>query len=154
MKRLLRGSFGEGAARTASDGPPDAPRIQTGRIEFVFALVRAETPEQLSRRLGLVATMSTDHDGVVHDILGPLLVTAFGTLASARPSPTSRTNLVMQLRERLKGNIKIIRVAADGHFGLFGDDTRLSFTFTFPRFDAALAALGRVEWGHAEEFKE
>jgi len=78
---------------------------------------------------------------------------AFGTLRAARHSATSRTSLVSHLQERFGSDIRIVHGAADGHFGLFGGDTGFSYTFTFPRFDAALAVLGRLEFGQTVELR-
>src|SRR5438034_3713735 len=129
----------------------DTPKIQSGRFEFVFVFVRADSPEQLAERIGLVADAGIEHRAVVHNLVGPMVVMAFGTLRAAQPSPMSRTELVSHMQQRFGSDIKIVHGAADGHFGLFGGDTRLSYTFTFPRFDAALATLGRLEFGHTEE---
>jgi hypothetical protein len=40
---------------------------------------------------------------------------------------------------------------ADGHFGLFGDNSRINYTFTFDGFEAALAALLQIQLGQARE---
>jgi len=44
--------------------PLDRPKIQSGRIEFIFVLVRAESPEQLSERIRFVADAGVKHDAV------------------------------------------------------------------------------------------
>jgi hypothetical protein len=80
-----------------------------------------------------------------------MVVMAYGTLRPGEPSG-SRQQLVGHLQERFGADIKILHGAADGHFGNFGSEKRLAFTFTFPRFDTALATLGRLEFGQAEEF--
>jgi hypothetical protein len=116
-------------------------------------LVRADTPQQLSERIGLVADISHQHDAAVHSVIGPLVVIAFGTLPSGQQPPGSRTLLISQLRERIHDNIKIVHGAVDGHFGSFGSEGLLSYTFAFPGFDSALAALGRLEFGQTEEFQ-
>ena len=131
----------------------DRSKIQLGWIEFIFVLIRAESPAQLSERIGLVADAGIKHDAVVHDLIGPMVVMAFGTIRAAQHSTTSRTSLVSHLQERFGNDIRIVHGATDGHFGLFGGDARFSFTFTFPRFDAALATLGRLEFGQTEELR-
>jgi hypothetical protein len=131
----------------------DTPKIQAGRIEFVFVLVRADSPEQLAERIGLVADAGVNHHAVVHDLVGPMVVMAFGTLRGAEHLPMSRSELVSHLQQRFSSDIRIVHGVADGHFGLFGGKTRLSYTFTFPRFDAALATLGRLEFGQIEELR-
>jgi hypothetical protein len=131
----------------------DVPKIQSGRIEFVFVLVRADSPEQLAERIGLVADVGTEHDAVVHTMVGPMVVMAFGTLRAEQHSPTSRSELVSHLQQQFGKDIRIVHGAADGHFGSFGSATRISYSFTFPRFDSALATLGRLEFGQTEELR-
>lgn len=133
--------------------PLDTPKIQAGRIEFVFVLVRADSPEHLAERIGLVADAGIEHHAVVHDLVGPMVVMAFGTPKAAEHVPMSRSELVSHLQQRFASDLRIVHGAADGHFGLFGGDTRLSYTFTFPRFDTALATLGRLEFGQTEELR-
>ena len=128
----------------------ETPKIQSGRIDFIFAFARADTPEQLAERVGLVANAGIEHEAVVHDLIGPLVVMAFGTLGPARPSG-SRQQLVSHLVQQFGADIKIVHGAADGHFGTFGSRTRLSYTFTFPSFDLALMTLGQLEFGQTEE---
>jgi len=132
---------------------PDALQIRSGRIEFVFLFVRADSPQQLGDRIGLVADTGMEHNAVVHNVVGPMVVIAFGTLRAEEYSPTSRTELVSRLRERFGKDIKIVHGAADGHFGPFGSKNYLAFTFTFPQFDTALATLGRLEFGQTEELR-
>ncbi len=63
----------------------------------------------------------------------------------------SRTELVRHMQQRFGGDIKIVHGAADGHFGSFGSEKRLAYTFTFPQFGTALATLARLEFGQSEE---
>jgi hypothetical protein len=129
----------------------DATRIKPSRIEFIFTFLRADAPEQLAERIGLVADAGIGHEAVVHDIIGPMVVMAFGTLRPGAPS-SPRQRLVSRLQQQFGADIKIVHGAANGHFGLFGSEKRLAFTFTFPRFDHALATLARLEFGRTEEF--
>lgn len=154
LSRQLSEYLAPKAAQDLLDGRSlDTPKIQSGRIEFIFVFVRADSPEQLAARTGLVADAGIQHHAVVHDLVGPMVVMAFGTLGAAEHLPTSRSELVSHLQQRFSSDIKVVHGAADGHFGLFGGDTRLSYTFTFPRFDTALATLGRLEFGQTEELR-
>jgi len=48
---------------------------------------------------------------------------------------------------------RIIHGAAHGHYGLLGSEKHImNYTFIVPRFDAALGALSRLEFGEIEEF--
>ncbi len=129
----------------------DMLKIHSGRIEFIFAFVRADSPEHLAERIGLVADAGIEHNAMVHDLVGPMVVMAYGTLRPGEPSG-SREQLVSHLQQQFAADIKIVHGAADGHFGSFGSEKRLAFTFSFLRFDHALATLGRLEFGRTEEF--
>jgi hypothetical protein len=58
------------------------------------------------------------------------------------------------MHERLGAEIKILQGAADGHYGLFGGESRLSYTFLVPHFDRMLAVLGRLQFGETKEYQE
>jgi hypothetical protein len=141
----------EAVQAVLDDGVLDPPRIHSGRFEFIFAFVRADSPEQLAQRIGRVAETGIEHEATVHDLIGPMVVMAYGTLRRGEPSG-SHQQLVSHLQQQFGADIKVVYGTADGHFGAFGSEKHLAFTFTFPRFDQALAALGRLEFGHAEEF--
>jgi len=150
--QMLSKLVGADVAVSIVKGQPLAiPRIQSRRIEFVFVLIRADSPEQLSKRIGLVTDAGLKHGAVVHSVIGPMVVMAFGTLRWAQPADTSRTNLVNYMQERFGNDIRIAHGAADGHFGNFGGGKSIHLTFSFPRFEAVLAALGRLEFGQTEE---
>jgi|ERR1043166_344746 hypothetical protein len=128
------------------------PPITQGRIEFVLAFVRAESPTQISERVGRVADLTVEHGAVVFHSVGALVVAAFGTLRQPPSSSGSRASLVQALREQLAGDVKIVHGAADGHYGPFGSAKRISYTFVVPKFDAILGTLSRLEFGQSEEF--
>ncbi len=154
--RQLGKYLSPGLVKAAAKGgsPPASPKIQSGRIEFVFVLLRADKPQQLEARIGLVTDAGYRHDAVVHTVVGPMVVMAFGTLRSARHSATSRTKLVGYMQEQFGSEVRIVHGAADGHFGNFVGDRSIHYTFTFPGFAAALATLGRLEFGQTEELPE
>jgi hypothetical protein len=91
------------------------------------------------------------HDAVVHSLVGPMTLMALGTLREALHPAASRAGMASDVQERFGSDVRIVHGAADGHFGNFGGDTSIHYTFTFPRFDAALTALGRLEFGQTAE---
>jgi len=154
LKEKLSEYISADAIEAFMDGRPlNIPKIQAGRIEFIFVLVRAESPEQLSERIGVVAGVGVEHDALVHSMVGPMVIMAFGAFKATQHSPESRAELVNHLHQRFGNDLKIVHGAADGHFGSFGSATRISYSFTFPRFDSALATLGRLEFGQTEELR-
>jgi hypothetical protein len=128
-------------------------QLKQGRIEFVLAFVRGESPAQVSERIARVADVAVSHGAVVHDVVGALVVIAFGTHPAALPKPGGRSSVVQTLREHLAGDIKIVHGAADGHYGVFGGQTQMSYTFLVPQFDHILGILSRLQFGESEDFK-
>ena len=127
-------------------------QLKQGRIEFVLAFVRGESPAQVSERTARVADVAVTHGATVHDVIGALVIVAFGTHPSSSPESGSRSWLVHALREQLASDVKIVHGAADGHYGLFGSETRMSYSFLVPQFDQILGALSRLQFGESEEF--
>jgi hypothetical protein len=128
------------------------PSIKQGRIEFVLAFVRGEGPSQISERMARVADIAVEHDATVYDLVGGLVIVAFGTHPASSPQAGSRALLVQALREQLASDVKIVHGSSDGHHGLFGSETRISYTFLVPQFDSILGALSRLQFGESEEF--
>jgi hypothetical protein len=133
------------------DGVERQP-LKQGRIEFVLAFVRGDSPSRVSERMARVADLAVTHGATVYDLVGGLVIVAFGTHPASSTESGSRSSLVHALREQLVGDIKIVHGAADGHHGLFGNERRLSYTFLVPEFDAILGVLSRLEFGGTEEF--
>ena len=125
------------------------------RIEFVFVFVAGNTPQEISDRVGRVTEIAMSHDATVHDILGALVVIAFGAHSVISPPAVGkRSALVEHLSRELSRFAKIVHGAADGHFGLFGSGERKTYSFVLPRFDVILGRLGQTEFGTVEEFEK
>jgi hypothetical protein len=108
--------------------------------------------EPLSVAVARVADLAVAHGAVVHDLVGALVIIAFGTHPAASPQSSGRASLVQALREQLVSDIKIVHGASDGHYGLLGGETRMSYTFLVPQFDQILGTLSRLQFGESEEF--
>ena len=130
------------------------PRHCHGRIEFIVIFVRGEDPEDVSRRISKVSDIAIAHGAMHHGIIGALVIVAFGThpdpkLASKHPS---RFSLVQSLQQGLVHDTKIVHGDADGHYGLFGFEQHVTYTFLVPKFDQVLGKLSQLEFGEAAEF--
>lgn len=135
-------------------GLKNRPPLERGPIEFIFALVRGDTAEQVSERVGKVADIATGHRSVIHAVNGPLVTMTFGTHKFSPALPASRLSLIADLRVQLAKDIKIIHGSDEGYFGLFGSQqTVMNYSFLVPQFDALLGALARLQFGEIEEFK-
>lgn len=155
-KRRVRKIFGklvdsETVESLLCDGAQVQP-LKRGRIEFIIAFVRGESPARVSERIARVADLAVTHGATVHDLVGALVIVAFGTHPSSPPESGGRPSLVQSLREQLAGDVKIVHGSADGHYGLFGSKTRMSYTFLVPQFDSVLGALSQLQFGESEEF--
>jgi len=154
-KRRVRKVFGKMVAPETvesllGDGVKAQP-LKQGHIEFVLAFVRGDGPDQVSERVARVAEMAITHGGMVHDIIGALVVVAFGTSPAAPLRSGSGAALARALIEELPGDVKVVQGAADGDYGLFGRGAGSSFTFLVPQFDQALGRLSRLPFGGVEE---
>jgi hypothetical protein len=152
VRKALEKAVDPGTAESLLRDGVQPPQLQQGRIEFVLAFVRGENPAQVSDRTARVADVAISHGAMVHDLIGALVIVAFGTHPSSSPDSGSRSSLVQALREQLAADVKIVHGAADGHYGLFGSQARISYTFLVPHFDRILGALSRLEYGNCEEF--
>ena len=157
-KRRVRKIFGKLVAPDKveailrGDGLERQP-LRPARIEFVLVYVHGDTPEEISGRVGRVAEIAVSHNGVVHNLIGPLVVVAFDTIRTTAPITGARQSLVEHLNRELSSHLKIVHGAADGHYGLIGSGSRMAYSFLLPRFDAMLGTLSRLEFGEIEEFQ-
>lgn len=122
-----------------------------GRIAFIVAFVRGETPEEVSNRISRITDIAIAHGAVNHGITGALVIVAFGTHPTSAPKPENRLSLVQSLQQELVRDIKIVHGGADGHYGIFGENIS-SYTFLVPQFDQVLGKLSQLEFGEAAEF--
>lgn len=125
--------------------------IKQGRIEFVVAFVGGPEPAQVSDGISKFTDLAIQHGATVHHIIGALVIVAFGAGPAAPRNSGDRASLVAAVREGLGTHIKLVHGAADGHYGLFGDETRMSYTFLVPQFDQMLGILSRLPLGAVEE---
>lgn len=128
--------------------------IKSGRIDFVLAFVRGESPAEISERVARVADLADSHNAMVYDVVSALVIVAFGTHPTTSRNSNDRSALVHAIHEQLGAEIKILHGAAGGHFGLFGREARLSYTFLVPHFDRMLGVLGRLQFGETKEYQE
>jgi hypothetical protein len=128
--------------------------IKSGRIDFVIAFVRGESPAEISERVAGVADLAASHGAMVYDMVSALVIMAFGAHPTSSPAPDDRSALVHAMHEQLGADIKILHGAGDAHYGIFGGKSHLSYTFLVPHFDRMLAALGRLQFGETKEYQE
>lgn len=126
--------------------------IKPAHIELVIGFVRGDDPTQVSERVGKIAVLAVQHGATVHGVVAALVIVAFGVHPASPAGSGSRASLIAALSEQFRGDIKIVHGAADGSYGLFGNERRLSDTFLVPQFDQILGMLSRLQFGAIEEF--
>jgi len=141
-------------AAIVRDDVTKRPAFTAAHIECVLVFVRGDTPEEISQRIGRVAEVAVSHGGMVHNIVCELVVIAFGMHPTSSPTAGKRAALVAQLGRELPGHLKIIYGAAEGHYGLFGTESHMTYGFLLPHFNAMLGKLSRLEFGQTEKFAE
>jgi hypothetical protein len=129
--------------------PDHSPKA--GHLEFVMAFVRGDGPDQISERMGRAADLARAHDGMIGHLVSGLVIVVFGAHPGSPSKPGSRLSLVQALREQLAGDVKTVHGAAEGHYGLFGSESRLSYTFLVPQFDRILGTLSELDFGTMKE---
>jgi hypothetical protein len=156
QRRKIRREFGKLVDLKSLDvlSKDLASQPKSGRIDFVLAFVCGESPAQISERVARVTDLAVNHGAIVYDVVSALVITAFGTHPTSPPGSGDRSSLVHAMHEQLGADIKILHEAADGHYGIFGGESRLSYTFLVPHFDRMLAALGRLQFGQTKEYQE
>ena len=133
-------------------GELSRPPFGESQLEFVFAIAGGSTPEEVNRHLSVVGELTREHDGQVNAMACSLAVIDFRNHPEGKLPCESRRKLVGALREKLGDKVKAVHGAANGHYGLYGSEKHiLAYTFTFPGFEAALAALARLKFGEIEE---
>jgi hypothetical protein len=153
VKRLFRKLIDAETVKTLQRDDGGQLPIKQGRIEFVLAFVRGESPLQISERMARVADIAAEHGAVIYDLVGGLVIVAFGTHPNPPSQLSSRASVLQALRQQLAGDVKIVHGVDDGHYGLFGNGTRTSHTFVVPKFDQILGTLSRLKFGEVEEFR-
>jgi hypothetical protein len=123
-----------------------------GDIELVLVWMRGSTPAEVSARVGKVSETAINHGAVVHDLVGSLVIIAFGSLPIKQETPQARLALIKALRQEWVEDMKILHGAVRGFFGLIGGQPRQSHSFIVPKFDVMLSILLQMNYGQVEEF--
>lgn len=127
------------------------PRIQTGIIDYIFLLTRADSPNLLSDNLDRLTGVCHKHSAVVQSVIGPMIIAAFGTIHDESHPSDARTKLVKALCNKFPNELSIVHGVSKGSFGIFGGSARCTYSFDFPQFRAALAELGSIKFGEVKE---
>lgn len=126
-------------------------QYRRGRIEFVVIFIRGDSADEISKRISHVSGLTRVHGAMIDHIVGALVTVTFGVPPALAPEPGARLRLVQSLQQELAGDIKIVHGAANGHYGIFGENP-YSYTFLVPQFDQVLGKLSRLQFGEVDEF--
>jgi hypothetical protein len=122
--------------------------LRSARMEIVLVLVRGETAEAVSERVGRVADIAMKQAAVIHTIISSLVVMTCG-MPPAHPTAAegNRFSLVRELAQALGENIKIVHSSRDCSYGNVGGPRRFFHTFITADLNQILAQLSSAEFG-------
>jgi hypothetical protein len=126
-------------------------KLKPAEIEYVLVSVRGETPEIISERMGAVADIASQHNGVVDSLVSSLVIITYGMFHFETRTDGNRVTLVEELKQTFQGNIKIVHGVEMGCFGNLGSDTRMSLSFIIPSFMDVLVTLAGLSFGETLE---
>ncbi|MEQ2009285.1 MAG: hypothetical protein ABMA26_21090 [Limisphaerales bacterium] len=155
-KKRLRSVFGHlvspSVVESLLKGELSLPPFTEEQLEFIIAIVVGGTPEEMNRYFSLIGELAREHDAQVNAMTCSLVVIHFWHHPEGKLACESRRKLVGAIHEKLGDKVKVVHGAAKGHYGLYGSEKHImSFTFTFPGFEAAIATLARLKFGEMEE---
>lgn len=128
------------------------PPFAEAQLEFIIAIVAGGKPEAVNQHLSLICELAKEHSAQVNAMVCSLVVIDFRHHSKSEPACASRKKLVKAMHEQLGDKVKVVHGAAHGHYGAFGSEKHiLSYTFTFPEFEAAMSVLARLKFGEVEE---
>ena len=128
----------------------DFNELKRGTLEVDVAVVRGDTPEVVSERMGLVAEIAMKHGAVVDTLVSSMVIVTFGMFGQ-QPTTANRDALIQELRQRLQSDIKIIHCAHHAVYGVLGS-SHFAYTFVVDGFIEMLGQLNSMQFGEAAEF--
>ena len=129
----------------------DLRKLKNGQIEFVLVAVRGETPQIISERMGKVADIACQHNGIIDSLVSSLVIIVYGIFDFDVQQQGDRLTLIEALNQTFKDDIKIVHGSESGCFGNLGGDTRMSFSFIVPNFINALGLLANLSYGETKQ---
>jgi hypothetical protein len=154
-RALVRRAFRRysSATRQALAGEQESPfpgELHTADIGYALVMLRADTPAELSRRMGRAAELAEAHRAFCNVLVSGLVVLSIGTLPQLGAG--DQAQLIAALVLEFGADVKIVHGAAAGQYGTLGGPGRFSYGFILPVFDEALGRLSALPFGDTEEF--
>jgi hypothetical protein len=131
----------------------DFRTLKDGQIEFVLIAVRGETPQIISERMGKIAAIACQHNGIIDSLVSSLVIVVWGMIEFDTKQQGDRFTLIEALNKTFGDNIKVVHGSENGCFGNLGSDTRMSFSFIVPSFINALGLLANLPYGETKQVR-
>jgi hypothetical protein len=138
--------------------PPPEPEpepfhaLEAGEIGYALVMVRGDSPQEISRRMGRVAELGAERGAAADALTSGLVVLSFGTLPQRGPG--DRGGLIAALLLDLAADMKAVHGAGPGWFGTLGGPTRYAYGFILPHLEHALGRLAAMPFGDTEEYPD
>lgn len=134
-------------------GERPSPAFSPSRLEYVFVVVGGTTPEKVSEQLGLLADLAASHKAIVVGFVCSMAIIDFQQRFQTGDASEARNALVRAIGDQLRHQVKVVHGSAEGHYGSFGSNGRMSYGFVFQQFELVVATLARLKLGEVEELK-
>ena len=130
--------------------------LRPGTFHFLLTMVDGENAEDVSKRIGRVATVAFEHNAIVDGIISNLVVVTSGTFPQWKVQPQVSSFAVVSsaLSREMGTNIRAVYGTSSGHFGNVGNDHRMTYTFVSPVFHGALACLCGLRPGEVSHYPQ
>ena len=154
LRKLLLPYIDQGAIEALVEAKPlpgDSDPFWEGPLGFVIAAVRGANPTEISARMGVVSDVAAEHGGTTDSLVSSVVIVVFGTLPAAHASHEARFPFLAALEDQLGRDVKAVHGFAEGHYGILGSGSQLSYSFIIPGFLKAFAALAELEFGQTIE---
>ncbi len=131
----------------------DLSRLRNADIGYVLAMVRGETPGQISARMGQTSDLANRFGGITDCMVSGLIVVTFGTAPYSVDSAGIRSDFVTAFDKELGNDGKLVHGSASACCGNIGSSSRMANSFILPEFSDALARLCALPFGQKVELK-
>ena len=137
--------------RDELDGKHDRNELKETELEVIIIAVTGETPQLISRRMGQIADIGINHNGIV-DYLSSIVIIWYGTDLAGDIHKTCPPELIGILKDTFNDSIKIMSVKGHGYYGKLGGPNRCAYSFLLPEFSKALSIILTQPFGSVLEY--
>jgi hypothetical protein len=135
------------------DGNHNLNELKETELEVIIVEVTGETPQLISRRMGQIADIGNDYNGIV-DFLSSIVLIWYGTDLAGGIHKSCPPELINNLKNTFNDSVKIMCVKGHGSFGKLGGPNRCAYSFLMPEFSKALSIIITQPFGSVLEYNK